>query len=85
MIHLKENQTTWLSYVAMITKLLATFNIDTMDEDVDSTNHRITYIAPRDIKVLVKHGVLQNDPIINEEEDPKEVEDTKIDKVLQIC
>lgn len=39
----------------------------------------------KDIKYLLKHGVLQDDPIIKEEEEPEEVEYTKIDKVLQIC
>lgn len=52
-----------------------------MDEVVHSINHIITCTALRDIRVLVKHGEIQYDPTIKEEEVPKEVEDTKIDKI----
>lgn len=65
---------------------LSSFNIDSMDEAVDSINHRITYISLREIKVLVKPGEIHDAPTIKEEEeDPEEVDETKIEKVLKIC
>lgn len=34
-----------------------------------SINHRITYIALREIKVIIKHGEIQYDPTIKKEEE----------------
>lgn len=83
----KEIPSTGLPYGPIITRLLATFNIDTMDEAKYSTYHRITYTALRQIKVLVKHGEIQEDSSIKEEgeDNPEEEEETKIDKVLNVC
>lgn len=83
MIRYKEIQVVGLPYWKIIIRLLETFNIDTMDEAEDSTNNRITYTTLQEIKYLVKHGEIQDDPTIKEEEE-EEPEETKIDKVLQI-
>lgn len=49
MILCKEIQAVGLPYGQLITKLLASFNFDIMDEIKDSTNHMITYIALKQI------------------------------------
>lgn len=54
MILSKENQSASLPYGEIITKLLETFNVSTMNEVVNWTNHKITYNGLREIKILVK-------------------------------
>lgn len=83
MIRCKEILSVRLTYGKIITKLLVTLNIDTIDETKDFANHMI--IALRQIKVLAKHGKIQEDSTFKEEEEEEleEGEDTKIDKVLK--
>lgn len=59
----QEIPTNWveLTYGLMITQLLTTINIDTMDETEDSTNHRITYNALKEIRAQIKHGKIEED------------------------
>lgn len=40
---------------------------------------------PRRDEVLIKHGELKDDLIIKEEEEEEDIEDTKINKFLEIC
>ena len=57
-----------------------------MDEFEDSTNHKITYNAFKEVKFLVKYGYIHEDPMIKEEEEEHEqLEDIKIEKLLKIC
>lgn len=67
MIRSKENQSTKFPYGAMVTKLLETLNIDTMDEAIDSSNHMITYSFLKMMKVHIKHEKLRDDPVFEEE------------------
>lgn len=86
MIRCKEILSVRLTYGPIITKLLVTLNIDMIYETEDFANHMI--IALRQIKVLVKHGKIQEDSTFKEEEEEEELEegeDTKIDKVLKTC
>lgn len=57
-----------LPYGLIITRLLATFKIDTMNEKEESNNHRVSYTALREIEVLVKHGEIHEDSEGEEEE-----------------
>lgn len=84
MIFSKENQSTRLPYGEIITKLITTFNIDTMDKVVDSSNNRIKYAALREMKVHIKHGELRVDPVV-EEEDLEKLKNIWIIKVFEIC
>lgn len=85
MIRCKEILSVRLTYGPIITKLLVTHNIDTIDKTEDFAHHMIT--ALRQIKVLVEHGKIQEDSTFKEEEEEEleEGEDTKIDKVLKNC
>lgn len=84
MIHSKERHASRLPYGAMITKLLVTFNFDTMGESIDSSNHKINYTTLRYMKVLIKHGELRDDSVV-EEKDLEETEKIYINKVFEIC
>lgn len=48
----------------MIIKLLRTFNVDTIREIIGSSNNGINYTVLREMKVLIKHGEKQNNPIV---------------------
>lgn len=83
-IRSKEKQSVGLPYEAMITKLLAIFNIDTMDETIDSTNQQINYTSLREKKVHIKYGELMDEPMVKEE-DLEETENASKNKVYEIC
>lgn len=69
MIWCKENSYAWLPYGQLITKLLATFNVDTIDEVEDPINHMITYNYLKGTRVHIKHKEIEEDSSFNEEEE----------------
>lgn len=68
----------------MITKLLVIFNINTMDETIDSTNQWINYTSLREKKVHIKYGELRDEPMVKEE-DLEETENASKNKFYEIC
>lgn len=59
MIRCKYITSVGIPHEPIISRLLAAFNIDTMDGKEDSTNRRITYTDLRKIKVMIKYGEIQ--------------------------
>lgn len=65
--HYKDIPSAGLLHGPINTRLLATFNIDTMEETWDSTNHMIIYNTLREIKVHIKHREIHEDSSLKEE------------------
>lgn len=54
-----------------------------MGENVDSSNNRINYTILKDMNILIKHGELKDDSIV-EEEDLEESKDITIKNLMKI-